>query len=144
MISFRGHNFEPATAELVVLSRAGKVTWGIQVRARPRPGNEPKEPNLQVEGLPFPAEGLDALAGKSFSLDRGEAGAPGEPQALIYVWDWSAANHNVIAIAKHGPDTLMVTWSGTCDDPDFYDSRSTKGTFHIDCVCTVRRVQYEN
>ncbi|GAB3358689.1 hypothetical protein GCM10027430_29370 [Lysobacter tyrosinilyticus] len=138
MITFRDSHFDILCAELVVLDRGGAITWGIHIKGLPSPTCDLKAPQFTLCGVPFPVAGLDALIGKELSLPQGEPEDTDQPQALVYVWDWSAANHNSILIERHSPETVLVSWSGSCDDPEFYDFRGNAGAFSINCICSIR------
>ncbi len=138
MITFQNSNFLPCAAELVVLNRENKATWGLSIQCQPNSANDPKPPQFNLHGLPVPPEGIEGLFDKQITLLRGESSEASEPVALVYVWDWSAANNNQIVLTKQGSTEVYVSWSGTSDDADYYDSRGEISKFDINCVCTIR------
>ncbi len=138
MITFQNSTFLPSAAELVVLNRRGKTTWGLYIKCQPNSANDQNPPQFNLYGLPLPPEGIEGIFGTQIKLPQGETGVAGQPEALLYVWDWSAANDNQIVVTKLGPAEVSVSWSGSCEDAEYYDSRGSIGKFDINCVCAIR------
>ena len=134
MVEYFGTEFEVASATLVILDRAGLRTWGVEVKCLPTPTHT-RAPKFTLHGLPLPAGGIEEVFGQRISFREGESTADNAPQALIYVWDWSAANENSIAVERSDQDGIRLSWNGECCDPDAYDARARGGTFKIDCIC---------
>src|SRR4051812_9889055 len=141
MIRFRGNVFELDRGELVVLRRGAKETWGLYIKTKSTDASGAKTPQFNLHGMQLPEAGVACLAGKSFELPNGESEDQNQPTALVYVWDWSAANNNQITFAQIDADKASVIWAGSCDDPEFYDSRSSAGDFSIQCECAIRHEQ---
>jgi len=141
MIQFRDKIFGLELAELVVLRRDGRVTWGLYIKAKPTDVSGAKAPQFSIYGMQLLEAEITSLTGKSFEVPKGESEDQGQPTALIYVWDWSAANDNLITLAAISTDKASVSWTGSCDDPEFYDSRASVGSFNIQCECAIRYEQ---
>jgi hypothetical protein len=141
MIRFRGNVFELDRGELVVLRRGARETWGLYIKTKSTDASGAKAPQFNLHGMQLPEAGVASLAGKSFELPNGESEDQSESIALIYVWDWSAANNNLITFGEIEADKASVIWAGSCDDPEFYDSRASAGTFNIQCACAIRYEQ---
>jgi len=134
MVEYFGTEFEVAAATLVILNRAGLQTMGVEVRCLATPRHT-RTPKFTLHGIPLPPGGIEQVFGKVIRIREGESSADGAPQALIYVWDWSAANENSILLERSEQDGVRLSWTGQCRDSDAYDARGLDGTFRIDCDC---------
>jgi hypothetical protein len=137
MVEYFGTKFDVADASLVILDRAGRKTWGLEVKCRPT-SVKARAPKFTLVGFPLPPGGVEQIFGSRITLQDGESDVDDAPQALIYVWDWTAANKNTIAVEPDDEGRVQLSWHGECGDPDAYDDRAQAGTFKIDCTCDLR------
>ncbi len=80
---------------------------------------------------------LEDLVGREFTVEDGEDVEREELVSRFYYFEHEPLNNNRIEIvAKTGPKTYTVRWTGSCTDPNHYDGSKDDATIEIEAVFT--------